>query len=168
MSENAQSGSVPGDAGEMIKRKLQEKIAQLDHEMNVELPKEIGKAREHGDLKENAEYKYAKERQHYVAMQLQGLRQRLSALSLVNLAKIPRGKVGYGSEVTVRDLDKDEEMQYRLVTAEESDAAQGLISTTSPIGQAFIGKKEGDIVNVRTPAGVREFEILRLKTIYDV
>jgi transcription elongation factor GreA len=167
MSENAQSGSAPGDAGEMIKRKLQEKIAQLDYEMNVELPKEIGKAREHGDLKENAEYKYAKERQLYVAMQLQGLRQRLSALSLVNLSKIPRGKVGYGSEVTVRDLDKDEEMQYRLVTAEESDAAQGLISTTSPIGRAFIGKKEGDIVNVRTPAGAREFEILRLKTIYD-
>ena len=100
-------------------------------------------------------------------MQLQGLRKRLSALSLVNLAKIPRGKVGYGSEVTVLDLDKDEETQYRLVTAEESDAGQGLISTTSPIGRAFIGKKEGDVVNVRTPAGVREFEILRLKTIYD-
>ena len=167
MAENTQPGTTRGDVGEMIKRKLQEKIAQLDYEMNVELPKEIGKAREHGDLKENAEYKYAKERQLYVAMQLQGLRQRLSALSLVNLAKIPRDKAGYGSEVNVRDLDKDEETLYRLVTAEESDAAQGLISTTSPIGRAFIGKKEGDIVNVRTPAGAREFEILRLKTIYD-
>jgi transcription elongation factor GreA len=167
MSENAQSGSARGDAGETIKRKLQEKIAQLDYEMNVELPKEIGKAREHGDLSENAEYKFAKERQHYVAMQLQGLRKRLSALSLVNLAKIPRDQVGYGSEVTVLDLDKDEETQYQLVTAEESDAASGMISTTSPIGRAFIGKKAGDVVNVRTPAGAREFEIVRLKTIYD-
>ena len=155
------------DAGETIKRRLQERIERLDRELNVDLPKEIGKAREHGDLRENAEYKFAKERQHYVAMELQQLRQRLSALSLVNLSKIPRDKVGYGSSLTVLDLDKDEKMKYQLVTTEESDVSKGLISTTSPIGRAFLGKQEGDVVNVRTPAGAREFEIVNLKTIYD-
>ena len=165
-STNAGSGRVA--AGDAIKRKLQEQIAQLEREMNVDLPKEIGKAREHGDLSENAEYKFAKERQHYVAMQLQGLRERLAALSLVNLAKIPRDKAGYGSQVAALDLDKGEETVYQLVTAEEVDVARGMISTTSPIGRAFIGKKEGDVVTVRTPAGTREFEIIRLKTVYDV
>ena len=168
MADNTQSGSVKAEAGEAIKRKLEDKIARLDHELNVELPKEIGKAREHGDLSENAEYKFAKERQHYVAMQMQGLRKRLSALSLVNLSKIPRDKAGFGSHLKVLDLEKDEEISYQLVTAEESDAAQGMISTTSPIGRAFLGKQEGDVVNVRTPAGAREFEIVQLKTIYDI
>ena len=164
---DTRNGDLKLDAGETIKRRLEEKIAKLDHELNVDLPKEIGKAREHGDLKENAEYKYAKERQHYVAMEMQQLRQRLSALSLVNLSKIPRDKAGYGSSLTVLDLDKDEKLQYQLVTAEESDVSEGLISTTSPIGRAFLGKQEGDVVNVRTPAGAREFEIVSLKTIYD-
>ncbi len=168
MADNTQSGPVKIEAGEAIKRKLEDKIARLDHELNVDLPKEIGKAREHGDLRENAEYKFAKERQYYVAMELQQLRQRLSALSLVNLSKIPRDKAGFGSHLKVRDLEKDEEVSYQLVTAEESDAAQGMISTTSPIGRAFLGKQEGDVVNVRTPAGAREFEIVQLKTIYDV
>lgn len=167
MADGAPTGSVKTDAGEIIKRKLQEKISRLEHELNVELPKEIGKAREHGDLSENAEYKFAKERQHYVAMQLQQLRTRLSALSLVNLSKIPRDRAGYGSRLTVLDLGKDEELSYQLVTAEESDVTQGLISTTSPIGKAFLGKREGDVVTVRTPAGAREFEIVRLKTIYE-
>ena len=155
------------DVGETIKRRLQERIDRLDRELNVDLPKEIGKAREHGDLSENAEYKFAKERQHYVAMEMQQLRQRISALSLVNLSKIPRDKAGYGSSLTVLDLDKDEKLEYQLVTTEESDVSKGLISTTSPIGRAFLGKQEGDVVNVRTPAGAREFEIVNLKTIYD-
>ena len=155
------------DAGESIKRKLEDRIAKLDHELNVELPKEIGIARAHGDLKENAEYKYAKERQVYVAMEMQQLRQRLAALSLVNLAKIPRDKAGYGSSLTVLDLDKDKKISYRLVTAEEADASEGTISTTSPIGRAFLGRQVGDVVDVRTPAGTREFEIIEMKTIYD-
>ena len=154
-------------AGEDIKRKLEERIQKLDHELNVDLPKEIGIARAHGDLKENAEYKYAKERQVYVAMEMQQLRQRLAALSLVNLAKIPRDKVGYGSRLVVLDLDKDDKVSYQLVTAEETDVGAGMISTTSPIGRAFLGREVGDVVEVRAPAGAREFEIVELKTIYD-
>ena len=154
-------------AAENIKRKLEERIAKLDHELNVDLPKEIGIARAHGDLKENAEYKYAKERQVYVAMEMQQLRQRLAALSLVNLAKIPHDKVGYCSRLVVLDLDKDVKVNYQLVTAEETDVATGMISTTSPIGRAFLGREVGDVVEVRTPAGAREFEIVELKTIYD-
>lgn len=167
MAEGAQSDPVKSDVGEAIKRKLEAQIVKLDYELSVELPREIGKAREHGDLRENAEYKFAKERQHYIAMQLQTLRKRMASLSLINLSKIPRDTVGFGSRVTVLDLDKGEEKSYRLVTSEESDVAQGLISTTSPIGRAFLGKREGDVVNVRTPAGTREFEVIRLRTIYD-
>lgn len=155
------------DAGERIRRRLAEEIAQLERELHHELPKEIAKARAHGDLSENAEYKFAKERQHLVGMRLQQLRQRLAALSLVNLTKIPRDRVGYGSRVTLVDILKQDEMQYQLVTAEESDVSQGLISTTSPIGRALMGKQPGELVEVRTPAGARSFEIVKLQTIYD-
>jgi len=162
MAEPTQS-----DAAQRISRKLQDQIAQLERELHAELPKEIAKARAHGDLSENAEYKYAKERQHLVGMRLQQLRKRVADLSLVNLSKIPRDAVGYGSRVTLLDTEKGGEVRYRLVTAEESDVAQGLISTTSPIGRALLGKKQGDVVRVQTPAGNRTFEVIKLLTIYD-
>lgn len=167
MAGAAKSGNNQGGAGEKIRRKLEEEIAQLERELNYELPREIAKARAHGDLSENAEYKFAKERQHLVGMRLQQLRQRLSSLSLINLSKIPRDRIGYGSRVTLLDLSSNDEVNYQLVTAEESDVSQGLISTTSPIGRALLGKRESEVVNVRTPAGVREFEIVRLVTIYE-
>ncbi len=167
MADAAKSKNKQADAGEKIRRKLEDEIAQLDRELNYELPKEIATARAHGDLSENAEYKYAKERQHLVGMRLQQLRKRLASLSLVNLAKIPRDRIGYGSRVTLLDLNSNDEVNYQLVTAEESDVSQGLISTTSPIGQALLGKQAGEAVNVRTPAGAREFEVVRLLTIYD-
>ncbi len=167
MADAAKSKSKQADAGEKIRRKLEDEIAQLDRELNYELPKEIATARAHGDLSENAEYKYAKERQHLVGMRLQQLRKRLASLSLVNLAKIPRDRIGYGSRVTLLDLNSNDEVNYQLVTAEESDVSQGLISTTSPIGKALLGKRAGEAVNVRTPAGAREFEVVRLLTIYD-
>ena len=162
MAEPTQS-----DAAQRISRKLQDQIAQLERELHAELPKEIAKARAHGDLSENAEYKYAKERQHLVGMRLQQLRKRVADLSLVNLSKIPRDAVGYGSRVTLLDTEKGGEVGYQLVTAEESDVAQGLISTTSPIGRALLGKKQGDVVRVQTPAGNRTFEVVKLLTIYD-
>jgi len=162
MAEPTQS-----DAAQRIKRKLEEEIVQLERELHAELPKEIAKARAHGDLSENAEYKFAKERQHLVGMRLQQLRKRLADLSLVNLAKIPRDAVGYGSRVTLLDTEKGGELGYQLVTAEESDVAQGLISTTSPIGRALLGKRQGDVVRVQTPAGNRTFEVIKLLTIYD-
>lgn len=158
---------IEAGAGQRIRRKLEEEIAQLERELHAELPKEIAKARAHGDLSENAEYKFAKERQHLVGMRLQQLRQRLAGLSLVNLSKIPRDRAGYGSRLTLLDTEKGGELAYQLVTAEESDVAQGLISTTSPIGRALMGKKPGDVVRVQTPAGNRTFEVVKLLTIYD-
>lgn len=155
------------DAGQKIRSKLEAEIAALEWELHHDLPKEIAKARAHGDLSENAEYKFAKERQHLVGMRLQQLRKRLADLSLINLAKIPRDRIGYGSQVTLLDTEKNDELTYQLVTVEESDVSRGLISTTSPIGRALLGKQEGELVRVQTPAGARNFEVVRVVTIYD-
>jgi transcription elongation factor GreA len=151
-----------------LKKKLEEEIAALDTELRIELPREISKARAHGDLSENAEYHAAKERQGMVNARLGQLRARLRELSMVDMARIPRDRVGLGSSVTVMDLTKDEEITYRLVTSEEADVAQGRISTTSPIGRGLLGKQVGDTVKVQIPGGVREMEIIQLITIHDV
>ncbi len=150
-----------------LKKKLEEEIAALDMELRVDLPREISKARAHGDLSENAEYHAAKERQGIVNMRLGQLRARLRTLSLVDMSRIPRDRVGLGSWVTVLDLTKDEEVTYQLLTSEEADVAQGRISTTSPIGKALLGKQVGDTVKVMIPGGVREMEITKLVTIHD-
>jgi transcription elongation factor GreA len=150
-----------------IKKKLQDEITTLEHEMHVELPREILKARAHGDLSENAEYHAAKERQGFVNARLNQLKNRLAEMSMVDFSKIPHGKVGLGSTVVVLDLKRDEEITYNLVTTEEADAANGKISTTSPIGRALLGKEEGDSVRVQSPGGVKELEIRKLTTIHD-
>jgi transcription elongation factor GreA len=150
-----------------IKKKLQDEITALEHEMHVELPKEILKARAHGDLSENAEYHAAKERQGFVNARLGQLRKRLSEMSMVDFTKIPIGKVGLGSRVVVLDTKRDEEIRYELVTTEEAAPGEGKISTTSPIGRALLGKEEGDVVKVQSPGGVKELEILKLTTIHD-
>ena len=150
-----------------IKKKLQDEITTLEHEMHVELPREILKARAHGDLSENAEYHAAKERQGFVNARLNQLKNRLAEISMVDFSKIPHGKVGLGSTVVVLDLKRDEEITYNLVTTEEADAANGKISTTSPIGRALLGKEEGDSVRVQSPGGVKELEIRKLTTIHD-
>lgn len=155
------------DVVSKIRRKLEAEITTLERELNHELPKELMKARAHGDLNENAEYKFAKERQGYVAARLAQLNQRLADLSLLNLNKIPKDVAGYGSRVVLFDRQKQAEVSYQLVTPEEADAAQGLISTSSPIGRGLLGKRVGDAVQIQTPAGPREFEIVRLATIYD-
>jgi transcription elongation factor GreA len=152
---------------EDLKKKLQEEAAALEHELRHELPKEILKARAHGDLSENAEYHAAKERQGYVNARLSQLKLRLGEMSMVDLSRLPVDKVGLGSTVVVLDVQKDEEITYRLVTSEEADAASGRISTGSPIGRSLIGKALGDAVKVNIPGGVREFEIVKLKTIHD-
>lgn len=151
-----------------LKKKLEEELAALENELRVDLPREISKARAHGDLSENAEYHAAKERQGIVNMRLGQVRARLRELSMVDMARIPRDRVGLGSTVTVLDLTKDEEITYSLVTSEDADVAQGRISTTSPIGRGLIGKKVGDTVKVQIPDGVREMEIIQLITIHDV
>jgi transcription elongation factor GreA len=152
---------------EDLKKKLQEEITALEYELRNELPKEILKARAHGDLRENAEFHAAKERQRFVDSRLAQLKQRLAGFSLVDLSKIPRDRVGLGSTVAVLDLGKDEEITYKIVTSEEADAANGLISTTSPIGKGLLGKRVGDEVKIAIPGGTRSMEILRLTTIHD-
>ena len=152
---------------EQIKRKLQDEINALEHELIHELPKEIKKAAALGDLSENAEYHMAKQRQEFVKARVRQLGKRLADLSMVNMNNIPKDKVGLGSTVKVYDNTKDEEIEYNIVTSEESDVATGKISTTSPIGRALLNKKVGDTANVVTPNGNRELEILKLTTIHD-
>jgi transcription elongation factor GreA len=151
-----------------IKKKLQDEIAALDYEMHVELPKEILKARLHGDLSENAEYHAAKERQGMVNARLNQLKQRLADISMIDFTKIPHDRVGLGSIVVVLDTKREEEITYNLVTTEEADAAHGKVSTTSPIGRALLGKEVGDAVKVQSPGGVKDLEILKLTTIHDI
>jgi len=155
------------DIADKIKKKLQDEIAVLEHELHSDLPKEIMTARAHGDLKENAEYKYAKERQSYVSARLGQLHQRLADISMLNLNNLPKDRAAYGSRILVLDVAKSSKIEYKLVTVEEADAAKGLISTTSPIGRALLGKKVGDEVSVTTPAGIKEYEVVRLTTIHD-
>jgi|SRR5579884_3542158 len=152
---------------EDLKKKLETEIAALENELRIELPKEILKARQHGDLSENAEYHAAKERQGMVNARLGQLRARLRELSMVDMSRLPRDRAGLGSTVVVLDVDKDEEITYKLVTSEEADVAKGLISTSSPIGKGLVGKKVGDTARVQIPGGSRQLEILRLTTIHD-
>lgn len=150
-----------------IRRKLQQELDLLEHELNVELPKEIAVARAHGDLSENAEYKYAKERQGYVNAKIGQLKKRMGDLGMLNLTNIPKDRSGYGSRIVVLDTQRSVQIEYKLVSSEEADAEKGLISTTSPIGRALLNRQVGDEVSVATPAGKKEFEVVRLVTIHD-
>ena len=152
---------------ELIK-KLQEEIAVLENEFRVELPREILRARAHGDLSENAEYHAAKERQAFVKARLGQLHARLRDISMIDMSKIPHDRVGLGSIVMVLDVDKDEKVRYKLVTSEDVDVANGLISTVSPIGRGLLGKQVGDSVRITIPGGVREMEIIELTTIHQL
>ena len=150
-----------------IREKLKKEFDELEEELHFKLPKEIQKAREFGDLRENAEYKAAMERQTIVQARLAQLHQRMQEVEGIDVSKLPKDRVAYGSEVVLYDLDKDEKITYKLVISEESDPDKGLISTSSPIGQALMGKEEGDEVQVKTPKGWRNFEISGLKTIHE-
>lgn len=152
---------------EEIKKKLQAELDELEHELHFKLPKAIQHAREFGDLSENAEYKAAKERQTMVQARLSLLHQRMSEVDSIDLSKIPTDSIAYGSSVVLFDLDKEEKITYELVTSEESAPEKGKISTVSPIGQALMGKEEGDEIKVKTPTGWRNFEITRVTTIHE-
>ena len=150
-----------------IKKRLEEEIRRLDFELKVHLPREILKAREHGDLRENSEYKAAKERQSFLQARIGQLVRRLAALSMMNLDKVPRGKVGLGSTVSLRHTGNGEETVYEIVTPEEADPSVGRISPSSPIGKCLLNHEAGDTVEVKVPSGTREYEILKLVTIHD-
>jgi transcription elongation factor GreA len=149
----------------LIKR-FEDEIAALNHELKLELPREIKRARELGDLRENAEYQAAKERQRLVESRISMLTKRVSEIALINVDRIPKDRAGFGSTVHVLE-GGGEKLVFQLVMPEDADAEKGMISTTSPIGRAFLNKEEGDEVKVTTPGGTRQFEIVKLFTIHD-
>jgi transcription elongation factor GreA len=149
-----------------IIKRFNDEIAALERELKVELPKEIQRARELGDLRENAEYKAAKDRQDIVNARIAMLKRRMGEISLINMDRIPHGKAGFGSTVELRATTGDT-IVYQLVMPEEADAEKGMISTSSPIGRAILNKEEGEEINVTTPSGARTFELVKLTTIHD-
>ncbi len=151
-----------------VRKRLQDELNNIERELRVDLPKEILRAREHGDLSENAEFKAAKERQSFLEGRKAQLQQRLAALSLVNLEKIPTDRAAYGSKLVLYDYENEKEIQYRLVSPEESDVSRGLVSITSPIGRSLVGKMEGDTVEIVTPSGKREYDVRKLVTIHEI
>jgi len=149
------------------RKKLEEEIQTLEKELREELPKALKTAAALGDLSENADYQAARERQDFVRVRLGHLKKRLADLSLVNFDKIPKDRISLGSKVELLDVDKDEKITYKLVTSEDANVAEGLISTTSPIGRSLLNKREGDTVEVKIPSGTRTFEVLSFTTMYD-
>ncbi len=147
-------------------KKFEDEVAELERELHRELPKEIQRARELGDLRENAEYQAAKDRQGIVNARIAMLKKRIAEISIMNLDKIPHDRAALGSTVQLRENTGDS-ITYQLVMPEEADAGKGLISTSSPIGRAIVGKTEGDEIEVTTPSGTRNFEIIKLVTIHD-
>lgn len=151
----------------LIREKLEGELKTLEYEFRIELPREIGNAVAMGDLRENAEYKAALERQSYVRARIGQLRKRLGELSAINMGSIPKDRVALGSKVTLLNLDTDEEVTYQLVFPEVSDLDHGLISIASPVGKGLMGREEGDEVTVQIPSGVKRFEVLELRTLHD-
>ena len=149
------------------KKRLEQEIKALGRELTEELPEALKKALEMGDLRENAEYQTAKERQSFVQSRLAQLRKRLAELSLIDLRKLPEDRISYGSRVVVLNLETENQATYRLVTSEEADVKAGRISTTSPIGRSLMGKQEGDEVEIVTPRGRANYEIVKLTTIHE-
>ena len=147
-------------------KKFEDEIHALDRELKTELPKEIQRARELGDLREIAEYQAAKDRQRLVESRLSMLQKRVSEISLMNLDRIPHGKVGFGSTVHLKDASGQVTV-YQLVMPEDANVDHGLISTASPIGRGLLNREEGDEVTIVTPNGSREFEVVKLITIHD-
>jgi transcription elongation factor GreA len=152
---------------EDIKQKIQDELRQLEVELRTEIPQELKKAVAMGDLSENAEYEAARNRQDIVRARVANLRKRLADISMIDTSRLPTDRAAYGSTLIVYDVDSGEEITYKLVMAEDSDISQNKISTTSPIGRGLMGKKEGDEVEISTPAGKRRFEIVKLTTIHD-
>lgn len=152
---------------EELQRRLDQEFKDTEHELKVVLPKEIRKATDMGDLSENAEYKAALERQEFLKARLGQLLKRLQELSMLNVNRLPLDRVAFGTWMNVFDMEKEEEQEFTLVMPEDADLKQGLISLSSPLGRGFISKSEGDEVRIETPGGVRNFEILELKTIHD-
>ena len=153
-------------ADRLIKR-LEQEIRPLERELKVELPRQLAEAAAHGDLSENAEYDAAKQRKEFVQAQLARLYDKRQSLSGISELMIPRDSIGFWSKVKVLDLDSDEEIEYRLVSPDESDPRNDRISVSSPIGRALLGKIDGDKVDIVTPRGRKTYEILEFSTVHE-
>ena len=155
-----------------LKGRLQAEVERLNHEINFVLPKEIEKARAHGDLRENSEYKAALERQQFAQARVHHLRLRLSKLSDVSENDIPKDRVGFGSRVTVQDAETKKREIYALTLGEfiEADDAGGeiAVSMASPLGKSLLGRKVGDTVAIDLPIGKRKLKVLELLTVHDL
>lgn len=150
-----------------ILKKIEAELEALDREYRITLPRLIREAAAQGDISDNAEYQAAKQRQEYVQARIKHMTQRAASLSLINMANIPRDRVGFGSTVSLEDSESGEERIFRLVLPEEVDAAHGLISANSPMGKALIGKQEDDEVVLTTSAGTRHYLVTKLRTLHD-
>ena len=155
------------DMPEELKQKIQEELRQLETELRTELPAELKKAVALGDLSENAEYQAARNRQDFVRARIANLRKRLADLSMLDTSRLPHDRVAYGSTVALYDIDSGEEVTYKLVLPEDADITHNKISTASPVGKGLMGRREGDEVEIVTPAGKRRFEVVKLTTVHD-
>lgn len=149
-----------------VRAKLLEELKVLERELRVELPREIKTALGMGDLRENAEYHAALDRQAFVRARIGQLRQRLTDLGTMNLGQIPADRVGLGSSVTLMDLDSKQELTYELVLPELADLSLGLVSVASPIGRGLLDQREGDRVTIAIPSGQKRFEVIEFRTIH--
>ncbi|OGB93099.1 MAG: hypothetical protein A3H39_16025 [candidate division NC10 bacterium RIFCSPLOWO2_02_FULL_66_22] len=150
-----------------IVEELKEKLASLERELKIEIPQRIRHARELGDLRESGEYETAKDRQGFLHARISFLQQRIAELSNIDLSRVPRDRIAFGATASLVDQDTGEERVYRLVASEEVDSERGWISPGSPVGQALIGRKEGDPVVIRTPSGSRRYAVVRVVTLHD-
>ncbi len=148
-----------------IRERIEKEIEELTHELNVELPERISKAVEHGDLRENSEYKFALERQGFVQARIGQLQTRVSELSKIDVDNMPADRVGFGSKVKVHDLAMDEEMDLTIVAGDFMDLDSGQVSMASPIGSGLKGAKEGEEVTITLPVGERQYKVLELQTL---
>jgi transcription elongation factor GreA len=151
-----------------VLRRLRKEMETLKRELTVDLPKELERARAHGDLSENAEWAMAKQRQEFLRARVSNLEARISELSMINLDSIPRDTVGLGSKVELEDLEAGSRSEYEIVVPEEVDGAQNRISLSSPLGRALIGKGPDDDIEVQTPRGKRSYLVRKLVTIHEI
>lgn len=151
-----------------IRLRIQSELKALHHELIHELPQEIKRALALGDLRENAEYHSALQRQSYVKARIGQLTQRLTDLASFSMASIPKDRIGLGSQVTLFDMVAEVEVKYRIVMNDDADLVAGNISAASPIGRGLSGKRVGDEVTIKIPSGTKQFEVIELLTLHDI
>ncbi len=151
-----------------IVKQLTEELQKVEKELRIDVPKELRKAAAHGDLRENAEYEAAKQRQSFLQARVAHLTTRINTLTSLKLDNIPKDSVGFGSRIHLEDANTGEEVVYELVTPEEVDARNGKISVSSPIGKALLNKSEGDELSITLPSGVKEYAVKEVYTLHDL